>query len=139
MATLKEAEQTLVSGYIPWRTTNFYHHLYVLYNYSNKLFLQVVEHFINQPKIPPEIGESLRIIARILDSKSIQDAAIIQLPQPNDMDEKTALLYKEITEAKDSLLKSNNDIKEQVHIVSPSVKRVILGSLIKIQLFLSIH
>lgn len=127
MATLKEAEQTLVSGYIPWRTTDFYHHLYVLYNYSNKIFLHVVEHFIDKPKIPTELGDSLRTIARILDLKSIHDAAAIQLPQPNDMDEKTALLYMEITEAKNSLLKSSHEIKEQVQIKSPSVKRVILG------------
>lgn len=132
MATLKEAEQTLQSGYIPWRTKVLYFHLYVLYNYSNKIFLYVVEQFSNQNgKIPVEFGQSLRLIARMLNSKSIEELSDISLPHPNEMDEKTAMLYLEIVEAKNSLFKPSNEIKEQVQIVTLQVKRVILGAIDK--------
>ncbi len=47
MATLKEAERTLASGVLPWRTVNLYYHLLVLYNYLNKIFVYVVEQFID--------------------------------------------------------------------------------------------
>ncbi len=95
-----------------------------------KFLLYTVENFKDtNEKIPKEIGESLRIIAKLIDSKNIQDeAATVQFPHPETMDEKSALLLIEIIEAKDSLTVSSASLQDQVNISAPSAKRVILGA-----------
>lgn len=77
------------------------------------------------------MGQSLRAIIHILNAKSIEDEAKIHLPHPKEMDEKTALLFMEINEARVSLLKSNSEIRGEVEITVPSGKRIILGAIDK--------
>lgn len=43
MGVLKESEETLSAGYIPWRTTDTFNRLYLLNMYANELFITVVE------------------------------------------------------------------------------------------------
>ncbi|KGR78357.1 FUSC family protein [Ureibacillus manganicus] len=129
MATLKEASEILTSGYLPWRRTDIFNRLYVLSNYAHKIFLFVVENFQkSNEKIPLQTGESLRLIAKLIDSNNLQDDATIQLPHPKSMEEKSALLFMEIQEAKDSLKLSSVNLKEQVNITQPSAINVILGA-----------
>lgn len=129
MATLKEASQIIASGYIPWRRTDVFNHLYVLNNYANKIFLYAVEHFTDRKEqIPIEFGESLRTIAHIVDSKKFHEVETIPLPHPNHMEEHMAQLFIEINEAKNSLSVSKTKLLEQVEISKPSAKRVLLGA-----------
>lgn len=128
METLKEADQTLAAGYIPWRTTDYYNRLYVLKTYAHKIFLYIVEHFDEEKeKLSPEFGEAVRTIVQLMEPKSIKDS-LINLPHPNEMDENNVLLFMQITAAKDSLMESSATIKEQIYISNPSAKRVLLGA-----------
>ncbi|CAM5203690.1 putative membrane protein YccC OS=Ureibacillus acetophenoni OX=614649 GN=SAMN05877842_10280 PE=4 SV=1 [Ureibacillus acetophenoni] len=129
MSTLKEARQILSSGYNPWGKTDLFNHLYVLNNYANKIFLYIVEEFQGSKlKLPKEIGESLRIIAKLIDSKSIENTAEVQLVHPEEMDEKVAVLLIEIMEAKKSLTISSASLNEQVKVYTPSATNIILGA-----------
>lgn len=129
MSILKEADQTVEAGYISWRTSDYYKHLYVLKNYAHKIFLYIVEHFDEEKeKLPSEFSEAVRMIAQLIDSKSSEDDVSIDLPHPHEMNGKSALLFMEITAAKDSLLESGTTIKEQIHVSNTSMKRVLLGA-----------
>nr|WP_106779746.1 FUSC family protein [Lysinibacillus timonensis] len=129
MSTLKEAGQTLRSGYIPWSNNSNYNYLYVLNDYANKIFLFVVEHFKDShEKIPNNFGDCLRIIANLIESKNREDDASILLPHPEKMDEKSALLYLEINEAKDSLTVSSTSLNKLIWVSAVSPATVIFGS-----------
>ncbi|HWL23515.1 MAG TPA: FUSC family protein [Ureibacillus sp.] len=132
ITTLKEASQILTSGYISWRRTDFFNHLYVLNNYANKIFLFVVENFQDhKEQLPKAISESLKTIAQLIDSNNIQDAATEVLSHPETMDEKVALLFMEINDAKKSLTDSSVNLKDQINITTPSATKIILGALDK--------
>ncbi|MEK9198581.1 FUSC family protein [Ureibacillus sp. FSL E2-3493] len=129
MATLKEASQTLASGYIPCERTNVFNHLFVLNNYANKIFLFAVEHFTDKDgKLPTEFGQSLRNIANIVDSNKFEEIETMMLPHPDHMTEHMAQLFLEINEAKNSLTISKTKLLEQTEISKPSAKRVLLGA-----------
>ena len=45
MQVLKEAEETLAAGYIPWRNTEIFKRLVVLNDHANKIFLYILQNF----------------------------------------------------------------------------------------------
>ncbi|WP_168193847.1 FUSC family protein [Lysinibacillus sp. SGAir0095] len=131
MATLKEANETIASGYIAWRNANLYNHLVVLNNYANKIYFFSIEQKLTEQKaiLPVELGESLRKIAEIIDTTNMYDsAASVLLNHPYEMDEKIAQVFMEINAAKDSLMDSSITLKAQASIQKPSAKRILLGA-----------
>ncbi|MGE7665657.1 FUSC family protein [Ureibacillus composti] len=130
MSSLKEADQTLTVGNNPWHTKDIYKRLIVLNIFANKIFLYVVDEFDEcKESLSSEFGEAVRIIAGLIESGSIvNDSLNNNLPHPNEMDEKSTLLFMEITAAKDSLNESSLNLKEQMHRSSPSAKQTLLGA-----------
>ncbi|RHW38416.1 FUSC family protein [Lysinibacillus yapensis] len=129
MSTLKDTSKTIASGYIPWRKNDVFNRLLLLNNYANKIFLYAVEQLADRKKlVPAEMGESLRIIASIIDSKDLYDEALINLPHPEEMNEKIAKLFIEINGAKDCLSESDQTFNDHIHIEKSSAKRIILST-----------
>jgi len=58
---LKESEETLLVGYIPWKNSFLFNRLSLLNEQANKLFLEMLElHSNRNTKLPKEFGEMLR-------------------------------------------------------------------------------
>ncbi len=134
IATLKEANDTISSGYISWRKTNLSKHLFVLNNYANNIYLYSLEQKFSESRvsIPNEVVDSLRMLAKIIDSKMMYDlAASTKLPHPNELDEKIVQVFIELNAAKDSLKVSANSLLKQAVIPKTSAKRILLGALDK--------
>ena len=133
MAILKEASETIASGYIPWSQNDDYLHLMVLNNFANKIYLFSVEEKLTGQKdiIPVEIVESLYLLSKMISSKKMHDASLTDLPHPDVMDEKIAQIYIELNAAKDSLKESRVSLKEQVNLQKTSAQRILLGALDK--------
>lgn len=129
MAILKEADQTLAAGYIPWHSDDQFNRLVALNNYANKIFLYTVEHFLEKnKKLPSEIAESLTIIFQLIDSKTMYEDASKNLPHPDEMTEEVALLFIEITDAKDCLVESSVNLQKKIKLTKPSLKTIFLGA-----------
>ncbi|MDN4493417.1 FUSC family protein [Ureibacillus aquaedulcis] len=129
ISTLKEASETMTSGYISWKKSDMYNYLVVLNDFSHKIYLFSVEQQLTERKdIPEELGQSLRKMAEIIDSKNIYDAASINLPHPNEMDENIAQIFIEMNAVKNSLLKSSVPLKQQADVQMNSAKRILLGA-----------
>ncbi|SOC05211.1 uncharacterized membrane protein YccC [Ureibacillus xyleni] len=129
MKSMKDTSQTLASGYSKWHTSNLFYQLYELNNIANKIYLGMIEtNTIQQPK---ELGEALRKIALVLESKDIESAAKhITLFEPIFQNEQTSLIAKEIFNAKDCL-NAKSKTSEELHFTTPTIKRVFVGALNK--------
>ena len=97
MSVLKEAEETLAAGYIPWRKTDLFNRLYVLNDHANKIFLYILENFSEDySKLPPELGQTVREMANSLDQKNKNESVPKKILQPEEMDEKVVQLFTKI-------------------------------------------
>lgn len=67
---LKESEETLLVGYIPWKNSFLYNRLSLLNEQANKLFLEMLELYSNRnSKLPKEFGEILRKLSMGIELK----------------------------------------------------------------------
>ena len=58
VSALKESEETLLIGYIPWKNSFFFNRLSLLNEEANKLFLEMLELYSNRnTKLPKELSE----------------------------------------------------------------------------------
>ena len=129
MSVLKEAEETLAAGYIPWRTTDLFNRLYVLNNHANKIFLFVLENFSKgHSNIPPELGETVREIAHSLGHKDKSERVSKKILQPVEMDEKVAHLFTKIYDADAIMNEPTSKINQTIQISKLSLKTLIMGA-----------
>lgn len=78
---LKEAEETLLTGYIPWKNSFLYNRLSLLNEEANKLFLEMLElHSNKNTKIPKELTDMIRKLSMAIELK---DGEIVEINQPN--------------------------------------------------------
>jgi len=67
---LKESEETLLVGYIPWKNSFLFNRLSLLNEQANKLFLEMLELYSNRnSKLPKEFGEMLRKLSMGIELK----------------------------------------------------------------------
>ncbi|MBU3157325.1 FUSC family protein [Clostridium estertheticum] len=67
---LKESEETLLVGYIPWKNSFLFNRLSLLNEQANKLFLEMLELYSNgNNKLPKEFGEMLRELSMGIELK----------------------------------------------------------------------
>jgi len=67
---LKESEETLLVGYIPWKNSFLFNRLSLLNEQANKLFLEMLELYSNgNSKLPKEFGEMLRKLSMGIELK----------------------------------------------------------------------
>ncbi|MGX9136006.1 FUSC family protein [Rummeliibacillus sp. JY-2-4R] len=127
VTSLKQAEETLVAGYIPWRFTETFNRLYVLKNQADKIFLYILENFSDtSSSMPVELGESFRELAHSIDNKKkTLPKAIIQ---PDHMNPSIAQLFERIYDADAIRLEPSSKINQLIRISRPSLKDVFLGA-----------
>ncbi|WP_316572276.1 FUSC family protein [Neobacillus sp. YIM B06451] len=129
MSGMREAEETLVAGYIPWRNTDIFNRLVILNDYANSIFFYVLENFsATTDKLPPEFGEFLREIAHSLDLKQRNEIPSKKLLLSEGMDETVLKLFKEITDADAILNEPTSKINHELHISRPSLRTIFLGA-----------
>ena len=127
---MKEAEDTLAAGYIPWRVTDLFKRLYVVNNHANMIYMYITEHFANRSsKIPLELSASVRKLANSLDPNHESDTK--KILQPEQMDEATAQLFSKIYDADAVLNEPNSKINQVIRISKPSLKSIFWGALDK--------
>ncbi|MBV7505422.1 FUSC family protein [Bacillus sp. sid0103] len=129
MSVLKEAEETLAAGYIPWRTTDLFNRLYVLNNHANKIFLCVLENFSERYVIlPPELGQTVREMAHSLGKKDKSEGGTKKILQPVEVDEKVVHLFTKVYDADAIMNEPISKINQTIQIFKPSYKTVFMGA-----------
>jgi uncharacterized membrane protein YccC len=129
MSVLKEAEETLAAGYIPWRETDLFNRLYVLNGHANTIFLYILENFSeNNSKIPLELGETVREIATSLDQNKKSESAFKIILQPEVMDEYVVQLFAKIYDADAIMNEPISKINQVNQISKPSLKTIFWGA-----------
>lgn len=84
---LKESEETLLIGYIPWKNSFFFNRLSLLNEEANKLFLEMLELYSNMnTKLPKELIEMIRKLSMGIELKDGETIKIDLLPQELDQD-----------------------------------------------------
>lgn len=129
MSVLKEAEETLAAGYIPWRTTDLFNRLYVLNDHANQIFLYVLENFSDShSNFPPELGQTIREMAQSLDHKKKGESFSKKILQPSVMDEKVAQLFTIVYDADAIMNEPTSKINQTIRISKPSFKTIFMGA-----------
>ncbi|MFJ7975832.1 FUSC family protein [Peribacillus sp. NPDC096379] len=129
MSVLKEAEETLAAGYIPWRQTDLFKQLYVINGHANMIFLYMLENFSEtSSKIPSEVGESVRYLANSLDQKNKRESVIKKILQPKEINETIVQLFTKIYDADAIMNEPTSKINQVIQISKPSLKTILLGA-----------
>ncbi|MBM7651186.1 FUSC family protein [Neobacillus cucumis] len=129
MSDLKEAEETLAVGYIPWRNTDIFNRLVILNDHANTIFLYVLENFSKtNVKLPPELGVFIREIAHSLDLKNKNESVAKKILLPEKMDEAVLELFKKISDADAIMNEPTSKINQVIQISKPSLMSIFLGA-----------
>lgn len=98
ISVLREADETLTAGYIPWRETALFKRLYLLNQNANNIFMYIIEYFMGaQEKLPQELGQTVRQLANGFDKKN--KGVYERILQPSGMDDKVSQLFAKIYDA----------------------------------------
>ncbi|WP_338472964.1 hypothetical protein R4Z10_09685 [Niallia sp. XMNu-256] len=137
MSVLKEAEETIRAGYIPWRQSELFKRLYVLTDHANQIFLYLLENFSdNHSTLPSELGQAIREVTNSLDYKNRKKRRSKKILQPEGMDDHVAALFRKIYDADAVMNEPTSKINKEIRIYKPSLKMILGGPLIKIRLYL---
>ncbi|MDY0395060.1 FUSC family protein [Virgibacillus halophilus] len=124
--TMKQADNTLLAGYSPKHVTNEYKRLVLLYERANTIFLRGLEFSANRNEpLPPELGQSVRALANTIGSGRKNEAVIFQ---PKDADEVIADLFTTIYDADAVINEPIGRIRQEVQILKPSLRSVLIGA-----------
>lgn len=75
---LKEAEEILLTGYIPWKNSFLFNRLSLLNEEANKLFLEMLELHVNKnKKLPKEFSDMIRKLSMAIDFKDEEKVKIV--------------------------------------------------------------
>lgn len=75
--SLKESEEILTIGYIPWKVSFFFNRLVLLNKHANKMFLEMLElHSNSSEKLPEELIEMIKKLSKGIDLKNGETIAI---------------------------------------------------------------
>lgn len=123
---LKTAENTLLAGYSPKRSTDSLKRLFLLNEHANRVFLDVLDLSLEgYGKLPSELGQSVRALANTIGTKTQNDVTILQ---PDLIDQKVENLFVEIYNADAIMNEPVHKIQQEVFISKPSLKMVLLGA-----------
>ncbi|SFE37384.1 Uncharacterized membrane protein YccC [Lentibacillus persicus] len=129
MSVLKEAEDTLAAGYIPWRTTDLFNRLYILTDHANVIFTYIVNHFANrETALPGELAESLRILAESIETKPKHGRAAPKVNRQDSDDEAVATLYSKIFDADAIFNEPSSKINQVIRISKSSLRTIFFGA-----------
>lgn len=84
--SLRESEEILAIGYIPWKVSFMFNRLFLLNKHANKIFLEMLElHSNGRSKLPKELIEMVRKLGMGINLKD-EESIIIEKPN-RDLDE----------------------------------------------------
>ncbi|MBU3102443.1 MULTISPECIES: FUSC family protein [Clostridium] len=81
---LKESEQTLLKGYISWKNSLLFNKLSLLNDQANMLFLEMLELYNGETKLPKELCEMIRKLSMGIKLNDGEKIIIDQLPKEID-------------------------------------------------------
>ncbi|WP_231689553.1 FUSC family protein [Bacillus sp. FJAT-27245] len=126
VAVLKEAEEVLLAGYSRWTETDSFKRLYLLNDHANRLFIAILELAEKRRNgFPPELGKSLRALAKTIGSTNKNEEKILQ-PETDDV--KIADLFREIYDADAIVNEPAGKIQRNVKMARPSLRSKLLGA-----------
>lgn len=130
MSVLREADETLTAGYIPWRKTDLFKRLYLLNQSANNLFMYIIEHFADsQEKLPQELGQTVRELAKSFDQKN--KAVYKKILQPDQMDDAVKQLFEKVYDADAIMNEPTTKIDKVIRPSTMSLKMIFGGALDK--------
>ncbi len=129
MQVLKEGEETLAAGHIPWRSTERFKRLYVMNDHAKAIFLYIIEHFSeSKSRLPDEAGYFVRNVAHLLDEKKKNSQPAKKILLPLEMNETVFGLFSKIFDADAILNEPDKKIDLVLCISKPSLKTIFMGA-----------
>lgn len=85
VSVLNAAENTLLAGYIPLRTTDHYKRIFLLIHQAHDLYSDILEHVHEQDQpLPKELSKLARVISDAIDPKGVKAVNKAELPESNN-------------------------------------------------------
>lgn len=127
---LRESEETLLAGYIPWKNSFLFNRLSLLNEQANKLFLEMLElSFDKNTKLPKEFSEIIRQLSMGIELK---DGDTIKIePLHDELDKKYDKFLEIIYDAEAIINLPLVNIGHGIKISKPSVKMKFIKALDK--------
>lgn len=123
---MKQADDTLLAGYTSWRVSDQFKRLYLLHEHANILFLDMLEISLKRKvQLPPELGESVRALARSIKQKEKNIAKILQ---PDQVDDTIEHLFTKIYNADAIMNEPMSKINREIRMTKPALKTVFLSA-----------
>lgn len=123
LQTIKNAEDTLLAGYIPWDKSAAYKQLYLLYEQANIIFSEVLEFYPeNDTALPQELSDSLRELADGIGEKRLP---VLQMTEKIESDEILHRFGKSIQRAEAIVAGSHSTMKEDLVIKKRPLKDIL--------------
>ncbi|WP_034300256.1 FUSC family protein [Bacillus cihuensis] len=127
VVAMKEANNTLIAGYIPWQSSDFYKRLYLLNEHASIIYLEVLDRSVEKnKKLPAELGESVRALSGFIEPK--KKASPTRILQPDQDDEDVDHLFTSIYDADAIMNEPMSKINREIQITRLSVKTLFLGA-----------
>ncbi len=124
--SLKNVETTLSSGYISWRSSEFFKRLFILKNKAHSIWGDILElESLGKIGIAPEIIELLNQITQSLIQKS--QSKEIKVPDVT-LEGFEQHLYKKIVSAVDVIQESVPVVDQEIHFMKHSVAKKLLDA-----------
>jgi uncharacterized membrane protein YccC len=127
MSVLREADETLAAGYIPWRETDVFKRLFLLNQHANNIFMYINEYFIDsQEKLPGELGQSVRGLADSFNKKN--KGVYEKILQPSEMNKEVSRIFAKIYDADAVMNEPTAKINQTIHPTKLSKKTIFGGT-----------
>jgi len=118
VVALKELNETLLEGYIPWKNVQNFNKLSLLNDQANKLFFEMLELYHENVKITSEVSESVRKLARGIAQKGEEHVHINILNQKKEFNRLIRIIY----ETEKIIKKPLKDFKYKNKFLKHSIK-----------------
>ncbi|MCM3767565.1 FUSC family protein [Neobacillus niacini] len=127
MSVLREADETLTAGYIPWRETELFKRLYLLNHTANNLFMYITDYFMDaQEKLPQELGQTVRQLAHSFDKK--HKGVYEKILQPSEMDDQVRQLFSKVYDADAIMNEPTSVINQSIQLSKLSLMTILGGA-----------
>ena len=127
LLALKDADTTLLAGYISWHSSNMFKRLYLLKEMGNLIWSDILEIAAEgRTKLPPKLGETILEIADSLDNTKGRE--VREIPLEEGWDKTDDQVYFKICEAAAIMNEPISKINHEIIIIKPTLKRVFLDA-----------
>lgn len=118
---LKDSDETLLSSYIPWKSSSIYDRLSLLNELANRLFIELLELSYNrQIKIPQKFSELIRELSCDIELKDTEKVKLSFTSQ--EFNQKYDKLFQIIYDMNKTIHTPSSNIEYEVNLLKPSLK-----------------